>query len=115
MKPNHSNRNKRKHSRIAARHEASPSGGKSGTLHVRIKVIPRAGTVEVRGRMSDGTVKISLKAAPADGKANKELINFLSREFGTENSSVRLVSGAASRKKLIAINSRSKIPDWYGE
>jgi len=115
MKPSPSNRNNRKHFRVATRHEASPPGGKSGTLHIRIKVIPRAGVVEVRGRMSDGTVKISLKASPTDGKANKELISFLSREFGTENSSIRLISGAASRKKLVAINSPSKVPDWYRE
>jgi uncharacterized protein (TIGR00251 family) len=83
------------------------------TLHISIKVIPRAGAIEIRGRMADGTVKIALKASPTDGKANKELIKFLAGEFGTRSSSVRLLSGAASRKKLVAIDSFSRIPEWF--
>ena len=65
--------------------------------------------------MADNTVKIALKASPTDGKANKELIKFLAEEFGTRNSSIRILSGAASRKKLVVINSFSRIPDWWGQ
>ena len=86
-----------------------------GTLHISVKVIPRAGVTGVRGRMADDTVKIALKASPTDGKANKELIKFLAGEFGTRISSVRILSGATSRKKLVAIDSFSRIPDWYRE
>ena len=63
--------------------------------------------------MADDTVKIALKAPPADGRANKELIRFLASEFGTLPVSVSLLSGATSRKKLIAVNSYSKIPAWF--
>ncbi len=89
--------------------------GESSTLHLRIKVIPRAGLTGIRGRMADNTVKIALKAPPADGRANDELIRFLAGEFGTRPSSVSILSGASSRKKLISICSYSKIPDWYRE
>jgi len=87
----------------------------SGTLHVRIKVIPRAGVTGVRGRMADNTIKIALKAPPCDGRANAELTKFLAGEFGTHSSSVIILSGISSRKKLIAIDSYSRIPGWYRE
>ena len=86
-----------------------------GTLHINVKVIPRAGITEVRGKMADNTVKIALKASPTDGKANRELIKFLAGEFGTGISSIRIISGAASRKKLVAIDSFSRIPDWWDQ
>ncbi len=89
--------------------------GNNGILHLRIKVIPRAGISEVRGRMADNTVKIALNAPPSDGKANAELIKFLAGEFSTRSSSVSILSGYSSRKKLIAIDSYSKIPGWFRE
>ncbi len=89
--------------------------GESGTLHIRIKVIPRAGVIGIRGRMADNTVKIALKAPPCDGRANAELMKFLAGEFGTRLSSISLLLGASSRKKLVAIDSYSRIPGWYRE
>ena len=86
-----------------------------GTLHLRIKVIPRAGVTRIRGRMADNTVKIALCAPPVEGKANAELKKFLAGEFGTRSSSVSILSGISSRKKLIAIDSYSRIPGWYRE
>lgn len=87
----------------------------SGILHFRIKVIPRAGVTGVRGRMADSTVKIALRAPPSEGRANAELLKFLAGEFGTHPSSVSILSGISSRKKLIAIDSYSKIPGWFRE
>jgi len=84
-----------------------------GTLHLRIKVIPRASITGIRGRMSDNTVKIGLSAPPLEGRANAELIKFLAVEFGTRPSSVSILSGISSRKKLIAIDSYSRIPGWF--
>lgn len=65
--------------------------------------------------MADNTVKIALKAPPADGRANNELKRFLAGEFGTRSSLVRILSGTFSRKKLMAIDSYSKIPGWFRE
>ena len=87
----------------------------SGTLHIRIKVIPRASITGIRGRMADNTVKIALRAPPLAGRANAELIKFLAGEFGTSLSSVSILSGISSRKKLIAVDSYSRIPGWFRE
>jgi len=87
--------------------------GESRILHLRIKVIPRASATEIRGRMADDTVKIAVKAPPSDGRANAELIKFLAGEFDTRPSSISILSGISSRKKLVAIDSYSRIPGWY--
>lgn len=45
---------------------------------IEVKVIPRARKTESMWQMDDGTEKIRIKAIPEDGKANEELIRFLS-------------------------------------
>jgi uncharacterized protein (TIGR00251 family) len=45
-------------------------------------------------------VKIAIAAQPEDGKANKELIKFLSKECKIK---ARIISGLTSREKLLEI------------
>ena len=47
------------------------------------------------------TLKISLAAPPVDGKANKELCTFLAKKLNLPKSAVSLVSGQASRDKVV--------------
>ncbi|MBI4427324.1 MAG: YggU family protein [Candidatus Magasanikbacteria bacterium] len=70
---------------------------------IKIKVIPRAGKNEIVGKLADGTFKIKLKAPPVDGKANEELVKFLSKEWGVAKSEVCIVSGQKTRTKLVQI------------
>lgn len=44
--------------------------------------------------------KVELKARPVEGKANKELIKFLSKELGR---AVRIKTGFASREKIVEV------------
>ena len=47
-------------------------------------------------------------AAPADGAANEALIRLLARELGLPLSALRLVAGATTRSKLVAIDRRQR-------
>ena len=49
-------------------------------------------------------ITISIKSQPERGKANRELVKRLSEYFGVSEASVRIVSGLASRKKIVEIN-----------
>ena len=53
--------------------------------YLRIKVIPNSNTNEIKEIMTDDsgeeTIKIKIKAIPEKGKANTELIKFLSKEL----------------------------------
>jgi len=70
---------------------------------LRIKVIPSAGKTEVVGILEDETIKIALKAAPEKGKANAELIKFLSKEFDVNRDCIKMISGQTGRVKLLRI------------
>jgi uncharacterized protein (TIGR00251 family) len=72
-------------------------------VYLKIKAIPGASKTEVKNKMADGTIKISVAAAPEKGKANKALIEFLAEEFGVPRDGVKIISGAGSRIKLIKV------------
>lgn len=48
-------------------------------------------------------LKIRLQAPPVDGKANTELIKFLSRAFAVQRRAVVIESGELSRQKRVRI------------
>lgn len=75
------------------------------TLSVRIQ--PRASKNGI-ARMEGGSIKIRLTAPPVDGAANEALIRFLADTFSVAKSMVRIVSGHASRDKIIKIDGIGK-------
>ncbi len=83
---------------------------KSGYL--RIKVTPSAAKTELQDISKDNingrdvtTYKIRLKAAPEKGKANQELIRFLSGHLSLPPQTFTIISGKTDRLKLIKITS----------
>jgi uncharacterized protein (TIGR00251 family) len=72
------------------------------TIRLEIKALPGASKTELAG-VKDGRLRIRLAAAPEDGKANAELLNFLSRTFNCPKRDVRILSGEKSRSKSIAL------------
>ena len=75
--------------------------------YLRIKVIPKSNKTEVAEIMIDGegeeTIKIRVKAVPEKGKANEELIKFLSKELEIAREKITIISGKADQLKLIKI------------
>ena len=67
-----------------------------------MKVYPGAGRNEVTGFAGD-VLQVKIKAAPEKGKANRELVDFLSGLLGIKRSSLTVVKGETSRHKLLAI------------
>ena len=78
------------------------TNGKYGSA-LPVRVTPRSSRNEIVGIMSDNTVKIKLTAPPVDGKANKELVNFLADVLRVPKSSVNIVAGETGRDKLVSI------------
>jgi len=74
----------------------------------KIKVITNARKNEISGQMADGTIKIRIKSKPVRGKANKELIRFLSELLDIPKGDVQIVSGERSRRKRVRIANISK-------
>lgn len=60
-------------------------------------VIVKTGAKE--NKIEEGAeLKVYLRSRPVEGKANLELIKFLSKHFGRK---VKIVSGFTSKKKLL--------------
>jgi hypothetical protein len=72
-------------------------------LVINIKVTPRssrAGIAEPYG----GGLKVRLSSSPVKGKANKELIEVLAREFGIRKKDVEIISGKKSKNKMVRLH-----------
>jgi uncharacterized protein (TIGR00251 family) len=80
-----------------------------GVLTLNLHVQPKASKDEWAGLHGD-RLKLRIKAAPIDGKANQHLIAFIAAEFGVSKSACKLISGESGREKRIAISSPKKLP-----
>ncbi len=74
-----------------------------GELYLRVKARPGAAENAIMEIMGGDTIKIDIAAPPIKGKANKELVEFLAKNFAVSKNNVKIISGAASRIKLIKI------------
>jgi uncharacterized protein (TIGR00251 family) len=71
-------------------------------ITLQVKAKPGSGESSlVEG--ADGTWLARLKSPPVDGKANKELIGLVAKQFGCAKSAVTIRSGAAGRMKLVRV------------
>jgi len=62
------------------------------------------------GEPLGNSVRIYISAPPIDGKANRHLIKFLSRQFKTPQSNIRIESGANGRNKRVRISMPRRLP-----
>jgi hypothetical protein len=67
-----------------------------------VRVVPRASRSEVAGER-DGALRVRVVAAPVEGAANEELVRTLARALGVPVRAVEIVSGHASKTKLVRV------------
>ena len=70
---------------------------------VSVRAAPRSSKAGIEGLWGDDAIKIRIKSAPVDGKANKELIEVLADEFDLAKSQVVFKSGETSKTKRILL------------
>ncbi len=75
--------------------------GKPG-VRLTVKVSPGASRNEIAG-FRDDVLLVKIAAAPEKGKANRELIDFLSDKLGIRKSDINVLRGETSRTKLLEI------------
>lgn len=71
-------------------------------LVLNVKAQPRSSKAGIDGLVGDA-VKVRIKSAPVDGKANKELVETLADAFGLAKSRVSFKSGETSKTKRILL------------
>ena len=71
-------------------------------MMIQVRVKPRSRTSTLV-QTADGTWLASVRAPPADGQANEELIALVAKQFRCRRSAVSIRSGASGRLKLVQI------------
>ncbi len=72
------------------------------TARIAIQAHPGAKRNQVV-RFDDGVWHLKIAAPPVEGKANKELIEFLSEILGLSKSHITIEKGLTGHRKLVAI------------
>ena len=70
---------------------------------IKVRVSPGASKNEVTGFRGD-SIKMKIAAPPVKGKANKELINYLSGLLGIKRGDIIIISGQTKRNKTLAVS-----------
>ena len=78
----------------------------SAGLRFAVRLTPRAGADRIDG-VRDGELLARVTAPPADGAANAALLRLIASDLDVPRSSVRLVAGARTRHKIVAIDGES--------
>ena len=69
---------------------------------IAVRLTPRGGADRIEG-VVEGELKVRVAAAPVAGAANAALERLIAETLGLARSRVRLVAGAANRRKMIEI------------
>jgi uncharacterized protein (TIGR00251 family) len=88
----------------------------SAGVSVSVRVTPRGGGDHIDGieTLANGrsVVKVRVRAIAEGGQANRAVSELLARSLGVSKASVRIVSGATSRVKQVAVDGD---PEALGE
>ena len=71
-------------------------------MRIRVKVKPNAKKEEIK-KIEDDFYEIRVSVVPEKGKANKRVIEVLSKYFKVPKSKISLVRGETSREKVFEI------------
>ena len=86
---------------------------KSADLLLRLQVQTRANANKFAEIIED-RIKLRIKAAAVNGKANAAIIKYFSKEFGVPKASVKILHGYKSTKKLVSVHNPGKLPELPG-
>ena len=78
------------------------------TVRLRVRVRPRAQRERIIGWHGDGSLRIEVKAPPADGRANAATARLVAAALGVAPGAVEVVQGRTSRSKVIEVTGVSE-------
>lgn len=76
-------------------------------VRIAVRVTPRAGRDAIDGWSADAggqrVLRVRVAAAPTGGGANDSVLRLLAKALGVPRTSLRIVSGASARTKIVEI------------
>ncbi len=71
-------------------------------MKIKVKVKPNAKKNEVK-KIEEGFYEVRVTVVPEKGKANKKVIELLSKELKVPKSRIKLIRGETSKEKIFEI------------
>ena len=75
-------------------------------LTISLKIIPNSSRNEIV--LEDSFIKVKLTAQPIENKANKVLVEYLSKEFKIPKTYITIIRGQTSKDKVLRFESDDK-------
>lgn len=80
---------------------------------VDVKVIPNAKRQEIK--VEAGILKVKVISRPERGKANQELIEYLSEVLGVKKGDIKIVKGEKDTRKVVSLPlDESRLENLFG-
>ncbi len=76
---------------------------KAAKRQIEVLVVPNSRKAEVI-KITDTSYKVKVDVPPVEGKANLRLVSILADYFKVHKSSITIVKGNLSKRKLVEIN-----------
>jgi len=70
-------------------------------LIIKVKIVPNSSKNDII--LEDEFIKVKVTAQPIENKANKALIEFLSKRFKIPKSSIEIIKGDTSKEKTLLL------------
>ncbi len=71
-------------------------------MKINVKVKPNAKQNQIK-KLGENSYEIRVTVPPEKGKANKKVIEILSKEIGVPKSKIKLIRGETSREKVFEV------------
>ena len=73
-------------------------------LVIKVKIVPNSSKNDII--LEDEFIKVKVTAQPIENKANKALVEYLSKLFKIPKTSVQIIKGDTSKEKTILFNTK---------
>ncbi len=70
---------------------------------ISVRLTPRGGRDAIDGWSDGAVLRVRVSSAPVEGAANEALVRLIAKVVGVAPSTVRIVSGAQGRTKVVEI------------
>ncbi len=75
-------------------------------LIIKIKIVPNSSKNDII--LEEGFIKVKVTAQPIENKANKALVEFLSKSFKFSKSNIEIIKGDTSKEKTLLLRISDK-------
>lgn len=76
-------------------------------LRIKVKIVPNSSKNDII--LENEFIKVKVTAQPIENKANKALIEFLSKSFKIPKTCIEIVKGDTSKEKTLLIRTKDSV------